>query len=615
MEKSEYEDWLAFGEAADTGQYLLPFKVGMSASGNTTSVIGRLPIKAFQRAARLRLDSIAREWVDELTANGHRIFHVVTKNDDTRVEADYGAPLHGLDFFADLIDAKRSYRYTPTRHIEGSLKTHHAQLRAVARHLKAKGFKLFNKLSNENLPSHIQFFNGGVTAAFYELINYLAQDYQRIDAIRRPMGLGFGAALVVPVPTYGLFLYSMYELTKNTGIDIRYVHRNDDGSVNLQSLQSTLDDLQAANIRAIAYYDCNPHNPTGHIRDKAETIAAADIIMAQTHRYLDADLAWVEVNMKNPDMKDDVKRVMGMSDRPQHGIVIIDDMAYEGLEQSTRKKPFSFGQVSPIVADRTAVLKGISKIGLPGARIALMAAHAELLEPMSDHHITHHFAASTMAVDILTARYTPGPHQKKFDAHYRRLRRAHRRHIGWVESFFFGIDTTKKISNREKADLVSAYAAHANITHNQANARLNAGLPNFHVTESLESGFFMVLDAGSLSDRLVAITFDENPIPRLGYITNSRSIKAVFESFGIDMVPAIHQGASPYNLTARITLSIRPDELFTLFDRLRAMHDYFFGEDPEIQLHMFRKNPAAEKLFRPISQDRSRSARACCPRT
>ena len=102
---------------------------------------------------RTKTDLLAADYTKILEAQGHRVFPVVTENDETSIEADYGAPAHGLDFFRDLIDPTRAFRYTKLRVIEGVYKTHHQQAIAVGQFLKTQGYRVFDDLTDEQLPS------------------------------------------------------------------------------------------------------------------------------------------------------------------------------------------------------------------------------------------------------------------------------------------------------------------------------------------------------------------------------------------------------------------------------------------------------------------------------
>jgi|GEM_PF-4136556 len=536
------------------------------------------------KRAHKKIAGVQRSNIED---DGHRVFHVLTQNDDVSIEADYGAPIEGMHFFKDLIDPTRSYRYERVRTIEGALKTHVPQARAVGRHLKAQGYKIFNGVAANDFSSHIHFINGGVTQGFSAMVRYLVAEHLEVNPHREAVGRGQQGVFLVPVPTYGLFLYSMEEILKNTGVEIRTVRRLDNGAVDQASLHRAIDECAFENKRILGYYDCNPHNPSGHIRDKAETMRVAGLLQAVTDKYNADDQAYFET----PEGSQAEFRYVIHSDKPQNGIIIMDDMAYEGLEHITHKKPYSFAQVSKAVAQQTVTLKGVSKVGLPGARIGLMIADHPLIEMFSDKQLIHEFTASSLGVDIIAARYSAGPQQKTFKDHQARLRKLHRYQSGILEAFVDGIENTCRLTEVEKAQLVKDYALHGGINRKDAQKKLQNGLPHFFITRDIECGFFMVLNVEALRGKPVYMTFDKAPMPEMRAIRGGNAMYWAFKSFGVDVVPLTSAGADPQTMEARITLSLDKKDLFTLFDRLQEMHAYFFKNRPDVQLDLFRKKP------------------------
>lgn len=592
--KPTHSDLVAVGDQID-GQLCMEFT--QSAYPVQIDNRGDMPKQTFQELMA-EITAMSQKYADILAANiekdGHKIFHVKTENDDDSVETDYGAPAIGLDFFRSVIKPRRSFRYAKVRTIEGNMRTHHEQAQAVGEFFHDNGYHIFSDLKPDQYASQVHFMNGGVTRAFSDTIRYLIKEHQKIAPMRELIGPKETGAIIVPVPTYGLFLYILDELTEGTDIQVIGVHRHDDGSVDQHSLELTLQKCRLQNIRPLAYYDCNPHNPTGHIRTEAETRAVAKIIMDDARDRIAGEIIAMEAVMKEDEKKLPTALVMH-SEKPQVGTILIDDMAYEDLEH-VDKKPFSFAQVSKETANHTVTLKGVSKIGLPGARIGLMVAHPDLIEAMVDGQLVHEFTASSIGVDIITARYSHNKQRKMFLRHYDRLRKAHRTKMGVIEAFINGIDRTDKLNMFQKQKLIHDYASRFKLSYKTARTRLKTGLPNFRIPKETEAGFFMNLHAQSLYGHVLAAKTDNHMMPEARYITTSPMLHKAFKAFGIETVSAWGQGASPYSLQGRITISVRKDELLDFYDRLRTMHNYFFGPNPQVQLDLFNNNPAALKF-------------------
>ena len=78
----------------------------------------------------------------------------------------------------------------------------------------------------------------------------------------------------MPVPTYSIFFDNIHK----NGIDIIKLPREGDGSVCPKKLHNLMiDTYKAGKQRIVGYYDSNPNNPTGHIRNASETRALAKV--------------------------------------------------------------------------------------------------------------------------------------------------------------------------------------------------------------------------------------------------------------------------------------------------------------------------------------------------
>ncbi len=562
-----------------------------------------LTVNATREFIRLISNGLNKAGTDfrrTLEKNGVRVFDVVAENDFASVETDYGAPAKGLSFFAKPIHPTRSFRYAPTRTVEGVYKTHTEQATSIAKSLIRKGYKVFDGLKEEQYPSQIHFANGGVTRAFGDVAGDLIRDFSNVNAAKKSFSHDQGAAILVPVPTYGLFLYKLRQLVEGHDVEIVPVRRHDNGAVDQSSLATMMCRCDEENRRIIGFYDCNPQNPTGYIREKSETEDLAEILMIKNRAYIDKDLdCFEDILEEKPEIssKNDMLRTWVMSlERPQGGMVIIDDMAYEGLEYTVQKKPYSFGQVSPEVAQRTAVLKGISKIGLPGLRTGLLVAHSEIVSPLAQTQLIDEFSASSLGVDILTARFgEKSPYRKSFSAHVRRLRKEHDRQAGVAEALFRGIDHASRLTDEEKEKLVRNYAGYAGIDPPKAKEILTEGLNPFFLEGQVDAGFFQRINCEALANRGVYAQFSDSDWPRPLDISHSSNLYWLFRSFGMKVVSAGQQGMPEGALQVRITTSLPEKEMFRFYNSMRQMREYFFGPNPEYQPDLFRENVPAFK--------------------
>ncbi len=576
------------------GQIRLDFDGTPQTVWNDADLQDETTFKEKMKVITDEIGKLAIEREKQLIEQGLRIFNVKEINDTTSIEADYGAPAIGLHFMHSLVQPERSYRYEPTENIEGVTQTHVNQSRLIGRSLKAQGYKIFNGQRNETYPSQIHFSNGGVTRAFDNILGNIVSEFEVTQNIKTELGLKQSGAILVPVPTYGLFLYHLEQTLEDKDITIIPVRRHDNGAVDQTSLEMNIAQCRENNIRIIGYYDCNPQNPTGYIREREETEKIAKILMKERARQTRADINALNdldrEEIKNcPETNKKVVRLLtSLLDKPQGNLIIIDDMAYEGLELTGKKKPYSFGQVSTEVAQQTAILKGISKIGMPGIRIGLTIAHPELIENLTEKQLFTEFTANSLGVDILAARFG-STHKKEFRNHLKRLRRIHAQKAAYIQAFFRGLDNAEDLSEFQKSQLIKKYARTANIPVTTAKERLHSGLPNFRVPDGPECGFFQRVYCDALQGRLITVKFQQNthgPVPYRIY--DSNDLYWVFKSFNIKTIPASWQGMPDNSLMVRISTSVSDENLFKFFDNMREMHEYFWGDKPQVQLDLFR---------------------------
>lgn len=139
----------------------------------------------------------------------------------------------------------------------------------------------------------------------------------------------------------------------------------EDGNLSPQDVRTTFDRLDKQGKRIVTFYDCNPHNPLGLVRDREETEALAEVFHEVNEIYHQQNIKHALITVGNPE------------DEPWNGpasrLWIIDDLVYDGLEFSGQKPAFSFAQLEDMQND-AILLPGLSKLGLAGLRAGLMVA-------------------------------------------------------------------------------------------------------------------------------------------------------------------------------------------------------------------------------------------------
>lgn len=107
--------------------------------------------------------------------------------------------------------------------------------------------------------------------------DHLLRGSNNLNQIRMNQGLApLKPAVIAPVPTYTFPFNHM----QDNGIDVIEVPRiaGENWTLKPEHLARTLEDIRRENTyHVIGFYDCNPHNPTGLIREKAETAVLAEV--------------------------------------------------------------------------------------------------------------------------------------------------------------------------------------------------------------------------------------------------------------------------------------------------------------------------------------------------
>lgn len=548
-------------------------------------------MEAVKKAAKLKDNALRIKYRAEIENAGFRIIRVKKDAEAPPIEADYGAPALGLSLFKKIFNLRSAFRYTPVEYVGQDPYTYANAAIDIGRTLLEQGYTLFENAKEKDYKSLIHFTNGGVTKAFNDTISTIIDEFEAIQKIRKTIAREQRGIILVPMPTYGLFLDSIDRITAGKNIKIVPVKRRDNGSVDMLSLETQINVCEMNGDRILAYFDNSPLNPTGYIRTRAETFDAASVIAKASNKQLEKEMAFYLSKTKKLDSKGGPKALNDILfyyvETPLSSITIIDDMAYEGLEMNARRKPFSFGQCGEETAKATVVLKGISKIGMPGLRIGMLIGHPHIAAYLTKHQVTKEFSANSMGVDVMATRYGTGPQRNMFKRHEKKLRENHLLAAKRVQAFFKGLDNVPELTARERLDLVFYYAVHHRIPMDVSERMLKEGLPNFQIAGIPESGFFQCVNCEALKDRTLAL---EMPgyMPEEYTLGNGDTLYWAFRAFEIKVVTGNAMGLSNDSFLARISFSLPEKDMFTLYDRLRDMHEYFWGKNPQVQLDIFR---------------------------
>ena len=390
-------------------------------------------------------------------------------------------PLRGVAAYAFRMasrDLNNYYNMIPSYSGPGSVRD---VLHPVRDYFSARGFhdQGWSGLTTEEiLPT-----GGGTTEGFDLALRMLSADVVE----RNGQGAVIKPAILMPVPTYGMFM----DAAKAAGFHVVKVDRDlaAGGVLNRDTLIAAVNDAHKAGYRIIAYYDCNPHNPTGLIRGKAETESLAEVFEAINAHYAQQDLNALSINPRSR-----------LWDHAGTRVTIIDDMVYDGLEMGD-EKPFGFGQLPHMYRD-TITLFGPSKAGLVGLRAGVAIGPRDKIRAMMG--IARHagYFPSTPVLHALAAYYND---DEKFAAqrshHLARLNAQHRQNTFLMKALVNGMDTMPEASNADRAKMLRIVMKETGMDRAASRDLLTRGIKGVRIITTPQAGFFHLLDCSGLRDR------------------------------------------------------------------------------------------------------------------
>ncbi len=346
---------------------------------------------------------------------------------------------------------------------------------------------------------HFTMTGGGTTEGYNLIIQLLIQDVQKEN---KRLNRDIKPAILMPVPTYGFFMHQ----PEQWGIEVIPIERDLKGNPQITAPQ-LLRAIKAAHkdgFRIISYFDSNPNNPLGTIRNEADTRALTDVFLAVREHYKREDQAalkaWqqtqpdIEIKMLDEPMRIKPGRIW---EGPANRIRIIDDMVYDSLEYGSRKA-FAFAQVDELFKD-TFTLFGPSKAGLANIRGGIVIAEDKDIYNLERLRINNNYFPSRATLSAMQAFYSPKePFAAAREKHMTKLNRDHRFHGLFMKALVNGIHTLIEATDDDKKKIIATYARLENCSKSLAEMELKRGIRNVKIITTPEAGFFHLLDFSAL---------------------------------------------------------------------------------------------------------------------
>ncbi|NBB84572.1 MAG: aminotransferase class I/II-fold pyridoxal phosphate-dependent enzyme, partial [Alphaproteobacteria bacterium] len=172
--------------------------------------------------------------------------------------------------FRDILGDLHRYYISDLSYV--AIPTPEEAIRAILPHLMRREVLPPTHLFPDHLKYRVLLLGSGTTEGFEHVLRVLKYDVARENETK---DRAIDPVILMPVPSYGYFL----QQAEFWGIRCVPIRRrlDDGGRLAAEDVQAAFERLDRAGKRVVAFYDCNPHNPLGLIRDRAETEALAAV--------------------------------------------------------------------------------------------------------------------------------------------------------------------------------------------------------------------------------------------------------------------------------------------------------------------------------------------------
>lgn len=385
--------------------------------------------------------------------------------------------------------------------------------------------------------------------------------------------------ILMPVPTYGLF----FRQPEEHGIKVVKFAREADGSVDPKKLDDLITSIHAAGEqRVIAYYDSNPNNPTGYIRDQAQTRALGEVF--KKHNDL-ADDKMAEDRKKVA--RDDRWR---LREELSNRIRIIDDMVYLGTEYGD-KKPAPFMADETLFND-TFLITGGSKIGLAALRAGIVIGHPNYAKKIHEKIKSNQYFPPIPALHALEAAFSMEPeHMEAKKTHLNVMNAEHQFSGKFMKALINGIDSVEVTASERRRMAKAIMQAHGT-EKEDANERLKAGIKDVKVVTNPEAGFFHLLDFSALKGKY----YSNNAIHYKAYcgselVKDEWALQHTHRASRLAFCSGTFVGFPIEDMIVRTSFAMPPEKIVELVDRIEYSLGWFADNEKDAKFASPEKTP------------------------
>lgn len=407
----------------------------------------------------------------------------------------------------------------------------------------------------------------GITEAFEMTLRVLSDN---VANYAKRTGETLQPALIMPAPTYGMFR----DTAECLGYKIITIQREKDKNWHLDPAQlvAALKDIRRSeNLHPTAFFDSNPHNPTGIVRGRKETIALAQIF----HSF-------------NKSFKQQRRGPKKRWHRWVPDLYVIDDMAYLGTEYGS-VKPLSFSAI-PELHHHTFLMLGLSKIGLAGLRAGLVIVpnppHSSFyLCEIQKMEFSRRFFLASPSLQALKFCFSDNArHITTRQNFITDLARDHAFCGLLMKALINGIEDVA-VSDFDREKMIRIVADVRNTNRQDAIDILKLGVLGARVTTTPEAGFFHLIDFSALRGSTYQNALTDSDIIK---INDEFAIHKVFSKWGLGFASGERIGFDREDMVVRVSYAFLPEEIVRICHRLEMVCRQFVrGQTAHIGLTDF----------------------------
>lgn len=389
-------------------------------------------------------------------------------------------------------------------------------------------------------------------------------------------------AILMPVPTYGHFIWVLNqnpELGKQ--VEIIPINRDplNDWCVDTNHMIETIKKSIADDKRIIAYFDSNPNNPTGHVRDREETKRIGDVISDLNEFYMCQDSTVDKENISETKPKDTEESFLSSLfaarskmfwNGPSANVHIIDDMVYDGLQYDSSQSHCTFSEVMDKYK-YCITLMGTSKNGLASMRAGLIIATSNIMNDLRNMDRNSNYVASDMTLNILSLFFNNSAEREQKRLAYQKKAITHYRFAGqFVKALINGIDSVlTDLSKSDAKRMHDILRATQNLTAEEARTVLKSGIKGIKISTNPQAGFFHLLDFSGLKG--MGFSVEKNWGATYRVLESEHDFTDLCNKMGLSLASGSYMGTPKDICSQRLTYALPLPEIIRATERLKLI--------------------------------------------